>query len=32
MKGKLYVISNPLIAKQMLKHVAEVGLYVPVRV
>lgn len=32
MKGKLYVIGNPLIAKQMLEHVSEVGLYVPVRI
>jgi uncharacterized protein (DUF302 family)/GNAT superfamily N-acetyltransferase len=32
MKGKLYVIGNPLIAKQMLEHVPEVGLYVPVRI
>jgi uncharacterized protein (DUF302 family) len=32
MKGMLYVIGNPLIANQMLEHVAEVGLYVPVRV
>ena len=32
MKGKLYVIGNSLIAKQIFKHVAEVRLYVPVRV
>ena len=32
MKGKLYVIGDSLIAKQILEHVAEVGLYVPVRV
>lgn len=32
MKGKLYVISTSLITKQILEHVAEVGLYVPVRV
>ena len=32
MKGKLYVIGNPLIAKQMLEHTPEVGLYVPVRI
>lgn len=32
MKGKLYVIGNPLIAKQMLEHVPEIGLYVPVRI
>lgn len=32
MKGMLYVIGNPLIAKQMLEHTPEVGLYVPVRI
>lgn len=32
MKGKLYLIGNPLIAEQMLKHALEVGLYVPVRI
>lgn len=32
MKGMLYVIGNPLIAKQMLEHAPEVGLYVPVRI
>ena len=32
MKGKLYVIGNPLIAKQMLEHVPEIGLYVPLRI
>ena len=32
MKGKLYVIGNPLIAKQMLEHAPEVGLYVSVRI
>ncbi len=32
MKGIMYVIGNPLIAKQMLEHVPEIGLYVPVRI
>ena len=30
-KAKLYVIGNPLIAKQMLEHNLGVGLYVPLR-
>ena len=32
MKGIMYVIGNPLIARQMLEHVPEIGLYVPVRI
>jgi uncharacterized protein (DUF302 family) len=32
LKSKLYVIGNPLIAKQMLEHEPAVGLYVPVRI
>jgi len=30
--SEVYVIGIPLIAKQMLEHVPEVGLYVPVRI
>ncbi|WP_460206121.1 DUF302 domain-containing protein [Scytonema sp. NUACC21] len=30
-KAKLYVIGNPLIAKQMLEQNLGVGLYVPLR-
>jgi uncharacterized protein (DUF302 family) len=32
MKGKMYVIGNPLIARRMLEHVSDIGLYVPVRI
>ncbi len=32
MKGKMYVIGNPLIARRMLEHVPEIGLYVPLRI
>jgi uncharacterized protein (DUF302 family) len=32
MKGKMYMIGNPLIARRMLEHVPEIGLYVPVRI
>jgi uncharacterized protein (DUF302 family) len=32
MKGKMYVIGNPLIARRMLEHLPEIGLYVPVRI
>jgi hypothetical protein len=30
--SKLYVIGNPLIARQMLEHAPQVGLYVPVSI
>ena len=32
MKGKMYVIGNPLIARRMLEYVPQIGLYVPLRI